>query len=257
MELGNLFFGNSRGNFEVNRDLVNSKEWVYLTKNLLQVTDYHCIMENNKERTNNLIPDEFGGYTCELDNKKIFKIMPYYWGECTCGCDDKNYEIEKEFRKEFFTEKELEILDSTLPDCGLNCPGDIYDYKNKDLSVDLLARKCTCGNVKKNFRLFKKKEALKEKTNEFYKKLDEMFKTHSEDCLLMQHNFVFYDNAEEFTIDWYKYPFRDSFMNLNKSDDEIKDIFRTCSDALETVIIKNKGCFKNYEEIKENDDFDR
>lgn len=64
MELGNLLFGNSRGEYSLlNRNLVNCKNW----RNLLDITNcdsYGCC--NN----------ESGEFNCEL-----FTIRPYYWGD--------------------------------------------------------------------------------------------------------------------------------------------------------------------------------
>jgi len=55
MELGNMFFGNSRGEFEFpDRQLVESKEWKKLAK----------------------VDLEFDGF----DNE-VFTIRPYYWGD--------------------------------------------------------------------------------------------------------------------------------------------------------------------------------
>lgn len=55
MELGNMIFGNSRGNFEVNRDWVNIFSALMDKLNM----EYHC---------------------SEYEND-TFIIFPYYWGE--------------------------------------------------------------------------------------------------------------------------------------------------------------------------------
>lgn len=69
MEIGNLLFGNSRGEFNFpNRDLVNCEEW----ETLLKVCECdHYGYTSNKQKENNR-----GGYENE-----IFCISPYYWGE--------------------------------------------------------------------------------------------------------------------------------------------------------------------------------
>ena len=45
----------------------------------------------------------------------------------------------------------------------------------------------------------------------------------------IKHNFVYHPNQEdEFWIDWYKYPFRDSYCNKDLNKKEILDIFQDC-----------------------------
>jgi hypothetical protein len=41
-------------------------------------------------------------------------------------------------------------------------------------------------------------------------------------------NFIY--KPTNFTIDWYKYPFRDSYMNKQLTEEEIKKIFQKCCD---------------------------
>ena len=210
MELGNLLFGNSRGNFQFpNRDIVNSEEWTNLMHNLLQVYDYHCSIdkqyfqnyENNadiEERTHSKIqPNKYGGFTLEKNGQIIFELFPYYWGDCSCGSEELNEKIEDELIKEIFTDEE---------------------YK-KYISSNKINKK------------------LKEKVDKFHKLCDQKMISHKEDCLLLKHNFVYYPNTEkEFWIDWYKYPFRDSYMNQNLSEEQILEIFRDCIKEIEEYL---------------------
>lgn len=257
MELGNLVFGNSRGNFSVNRDLVNSDEWKYLVHILLQVEDYHCIMGEYfedyttsnldvKERTNNLTPNKYGGYTCIYNGKKIFEIFPYWWGDCTCGVDDKNKKIEKNLRKAYFSKKELKVLDYTDEYCEDDCPASIFKEENTNKTRKELAKICTCKVAKKNLKYAEEKKLLRKRERKLEKELDKKLLYHEETCRIIKHNFVFYneEEKEEFCIDWYKYPFRDSYMNINLSDDEIKGIFSKCAEILKEVIKENKGTWK-------------
>ena len=67
MELGNLIFGNSRGEYPFpNRDIVKSEEWKELCKKA-QVDISYGQPECNRD---------FNGF----DNE-IFTIRPYYWGD--------------------------------------------------------------------------------------------------------------------------------------------------------------------------------
>src|SRR3990167_8885212 len=67
MELGNLVFGHSRGNFEVPRKRVWEGEFARL---------FDAIDEKNNG----------GMYGPEFVNE-TFEVHNYWWGECTCGKD--------------------------------------------------------------------------------------------------------------------------------------------------------------------------
>lgn len=67
MELGNLLFGNSRGEYRVPRKPYQEIFWKYFD----DVFSYHCIYEKDDEHTTFL-----GGYENE-----VFLINPYYWGD--------------------------------------------------------------------------------------------------------------------------------------------------------------------------------
>lgn len=49
-------------------------------------------------------------------------------------------------------------------------------------------------------------------------------------------NFIY--KPTNFTIDWYKYPFRDSYMNKQLNEKEIKNIFKKC---YKYVLERNKN----------------
>lgn len=65
MELGNMLFGNSRGEYSISRHEWFEEEIIRLFKHLG-------------------LDECYGG---EYENE-IFSIFPYYWGDCTCGCDE-------------------------------------------------------------------------------------------------------------------------------------------------------------------------
>ena len=72
MEMGNLVFGNSRGNFPIPNRQLWEKTFISLI-NALHM-DY---------------------YVKEFEND-VFSLFPYYWGECTCGCNISEDEEHKE-----------------------------------------------------------------------------------------------------------------------------------------------------------------
>ena len=256
MELGNLIFGNSRGPIEVNFDLVNSKEWEYLVHTLLQVEDYHCYLGdyyqdysttalNSIKRTNNLTPNSMGGYTCVVDGEVIFEINPYYWGDCDCGAEEKNIKIERKLKNKIFTPYQWKTYNTYEEYCEDTCPGCDYIKENKDKTPEELDKLCTCGNRAFNRRLIKRKAKLIDKINEFNEKLSLEEVDHTSDCSLVKHNFIYHPGKEdEVWIDWYKYPFRDSYTNCGKDDTYLKEIFIKCSKILEKVILDNKGTWK-------------
>ena len=80
MELGNLLYGHSRGNYSIDRIKFEKLFGKSFTKllNILKCDIYGYYMGNNST-----FKTKLGGFTCEL-----FEINPYYWGECDCGYED-------------------------------------------------------------------------------------------------------------------------------------------------------------------------
>ena len=74
MELGNAVFGNSRGCFHIPRGVGWEAE-------LYRLFDSYAPERDNLWRE----------YGAEYKNN-TFEVMQYYWGDCDCGCDDKEYE---------------------------------------------------------------------------------------------------------------------------------------------------------------------
>lgn len=237
MELGNALFGNSRGPVEFPRKIVNSKEWIELM-NVLQVEDYHCTIgkyyydysaSEYKERTNGIIPDEYGGYSLIKDDKIIFQLFPYWWEDCTCGADKENEKLMRKWKKELFTPYQWKTYMAIEEWCDDNCPACQLKTENKNKKEEELIKICTCGNIQKNIRLRKRQEKIKDKIEKFENLEATKYVPHKSDCALCQHNFVYHpDCPDEFWIDWYKYPFRDSYSNKELSEEEIANIFKDC-----------------------------
>lgn len=234
MELGNMIFGNSRGPVEVPHKLVESDVWSMLVNDVLQVEDYHCSIgthfedknNNYMKRTNKITPNEYGGYALMDDNNEIiFEIFPYWWGDCTCGAWEHNEEIYEKMKKKYFTEEEYEIYSF----CDDYCEDDCECADKWNLSNEEKLKYCTCGAARHNIEMVKKQEKLKKKSLEFESEVAKNEIDHKDDCLLIKHNFVYHPGRDdEFWIDWYKYPFRDSHMNKNYTIEEIENIFRIC-----------------------------
>lgn len=240
MELGNLLFGNSRGSYEVPRNLVNCNEWQELMHFLIQVEDYHCCIGEYyedysdarleyKSRTSPIPKDEYGGCTLEVDGKVIFKLFPYWWGDCTCGVEEENEKLYKKWEKEIFTKEEFDTYMSFEDWCNEECPACTWLDNNKNKTQKELLKLCTCGSIKKNIELKKKKKLLQNKIKIYEDHERNDLLSHKNDCALIIPNFIYHPGQEdEFYINWYKYPFRDSYMNRDLCEKEIKEIFQDC-----------------------------
>jgi len=73
MELGNLVYGNSRGKYSVPRTKELYIEFVRLFDACEPTRD-----------------NSWREYGIEFEND-VFEVMPYWWGECTCGLDGKQH----------------------------------------------------------------------------------------------------------------------------------------------------------------------
>ena len=81
IELGNLLFGNSRGQFPVDRDLIEPVFW----DEFGDVFDtYMFFMSKDPEKKKHIT--DRGGY-----ENGVFKVNPYYWGEDEDIMDEPNF----------------------------------------------------------------------------------------------------------------------------------------------------------------------
>lgn len=65
---------------------------------------------------------------------------------------------------------------------------------------------------------------------------------HKEHCSLLKHNFV--HNPSGLELDWYKYPFRDSYTNLEISTMELRKIFHECAEACKKMMLISSDSFE-------------
>lgn len=194
------------------RELADSKSWTDLL-DILQIDSYHCVMGDyyhGKKRDNGLKATEAGGYKClDKDGNCLFEIFPYWWNGCTCDADAFNESLNCELNQKYGI---------TLDDLDLYFNFEIMEEKLTD-------------EQKKNYQ--KVLEKIRLKDEEFGSRCKE----HDPGCYLLKHNFLYRPGTEdEFWIDWYKYPFRDSYMSNEKTEEEIEEIFRKCiEDAKKTI----------------------
>ncbi len=206
-ELGNLLFGNSRGPFGFpDRKLVESQEWTQLLKALQM--NYYCIMEDfygGERRSDGLCATKYGGYQCKDDKGNVlFELFPYWWNGCSCKADEKNAELECSITKKYLSETEI---------------NDYYGYLFNENELS--------DEQKIDFN------RLKLRMEEATREIQRQYVEHEKDCLMLKHNFIYKpDTAEEFWIDWYKYPFRDAHMSRPYSAEQIKSIFLKCFNSV-------------------------
>jgi hypothetical protein len=208
MELGNMVWGNSRGSFELERGNGFEEEFQRLQDRLKM--DYHC--------------EEFENNT--------FWIFPYYWGECTCGfdaIDDFNGPHHPEC---YQTELERERIKAgwARGEFGFLEPPKEMDYGEYHKAEDGIYKRLT-----KKYRLPMQGCAV-HCTCDYEDRYLEFIKSkgypdgHKPDCLLLKPNFLY--KPKGFEIQWYKYPFRDSYTSHAITLKDFSNIMDDCINSL-------------------------
>lgn len=193
MEFGNICFGNSRGEVSLDRDTISGVFGILWT-----------YVRSDQDFKN-----------------KVFSIYPYYWGNCTCGYEQKEYEFSDTLKHaEGCYQTELKKVEKWFDSKGINYSDKRRDkvLKNLCLKYDIpwdegfgcLAH-CTCD--------------YKTKWNEFISN-----NSHNGNCLTVLPNFHHFES--DYKIKWYKYPFRDSYANKDLTEKQIAEIVLDCIKSL-------------------------
>lgn len=192
------------------RSLEDSKEWKELL-DILQMDDYGIMGDyyEGKPRTNGLTPTSEGGYRCEdKDGKCLFEISSYWWGDCTCGASVRNADLEEKLYGKY------------------NVTSDDRSFL-LDMELKMENAETLTEEEKERFTAVRKRI---DKADREYEELEE---SHDPSCKLVTHNFIYRPGTEEeFWIDWYKYPFRDSYMSKKIPTTEIREIFKKCAEEV-------------------------
>lgn len=226
MELGNLAFGNARGEFSFPSEFENAL--VFL------------IEETGEEISH----PEFENDT--------FVLRPYYWGDCACGFVDLAWEWkENNPHSEDCYQFRLDNYEKKLKDWFYRNHGVAYFDNDKGEWVgDPTSRNGIAGS-----KVWEKEKAAKER---MYKKICEEYGIpynngfgcavhctcgrkerwiewikehgHSEDCPIVLDNF--HHKPTEFGVQWYKYPFRDTYMNMDIDKNQFRKIIYDCLESL-------------------------
>jgi len=172
MELGNLCFGNSRGIYQVDR---------------------HIGLEDELQRLFDFIDPDGSGYGPSFENEWLF-LMPYYWGECTCGYEEKEiqWSEQNQHREDCYqTEYHKLNFKYDTPDCEVKKLCEKYGIEWNDGYGSAIH--CTCD--------------YQDRWRKFTQKND-----HEETCPIVLPNFWY--KPDDIKIDWYKYPLRDAYSNI-------------------------------------------
>jgi len=223
MELGNAIFGHSRGDYSIPRGC----GW---EEQLIKLFDVYAADRDNSWRE----------YGIEFENK-TFSVFPYYWGECTCGYEQKEYKWNEKnnhedhcYQTALKTEQNDWLVQNPEPTAELlKVKKKKIEHRITMISISGADKSSQKSEWLKWFhRREKKWEKIYTKLCAEYK-LDRKFgcavhctcnytqrwdrfraeNNHDENCPIVKPNFLFKPTG--FKIQWYKYPLRDSYMNIN------------------------------------------
>ena len=212
MELGNMAFGNSRGEFEVERD-----------------DDMGAAVYALLEAVTAIQGIESFGYQPTFDSP-TFSLAPYWWGDCTCGwdCHDDGHSrsnavkhapncyrheygrLEEESNPHESHERRMEKLKPIYKKFGWDTESENWWHG--------CALRCSC-DFDRRFDA-----VMTEYAAEFG------HEGHKPDCKLVVPNF--FHKPSGYVLKWYKYPLRDSYENQDLSKEEFLNMIQGCIDSL-------------------------
>ena len=215
MELGNFIFGNSRGEYPIERGVGFEEE-------LIKLFGAYASDRDNSWRE----------YGIEFEND-VFSVFPYYWGDCTCGFDDtedlvkhincyQNEVREEKLKNGWFEDKYGWLERERSYEENKKIEDGIYKKLCKKYNLPFpggCAVHCTC---------------------DYDKRYEEWLKQigypdgHKEDCLLVKPNFHY--KPTDLRIKWYKYPLRDSYSDKPITLEEFREVIDNCIKSIKEVI---------------------
>jgi len=196
MELGNMIFGNSRGDFPIERGIGYEEQ-------LERLFEAYAPDRDNSWR-------EYG----ERFENDTFEVFPYYWDdECTCGFDelDAAWDEANPHKPECY---QTALAKGRAANQG-RADDALYTRLCAEYGVpfpDGCAVHCTCG------------------CDEEYAKWGEAH-DHDPECLLVKPNFLYKPTG--FSVSWYKYPLRDSYTSEQLTVAQFTAIIDKCIESLE------------------------
>lgn len=210
MELGNMCFGNSRGLYSVER----TEGWGHQIGRLFEAID----------------GPEFDSYGTEYENNTFF-IFPYYWGDCDCGYEEIESKASNAVEHRDSCYQQL-VKTELIQKYGYKKSkwGGVerdkpYDDNRRDENT---VRKKYCDQLNLTFPNGCAVHCTCDYDNRFekYVKVCKYPVGHRSWCKIVRPNF--YYKPTKFEIQWYKYPFRDSYMNQEINVNQFKTIVDDC-----------------------------
>lgn len=204
-------------------------------------------------------------YGKEFENK-IFSMFPYYWGDCTCGFDDRASEWHESnthrqpcYQVRYRTE--LTLADQEIGYVEYSSLSDAFFVDSEDIEMggqvigvgtimtprrdpervekynlhhaaDERIRKRLCGEMGLSFIFGSAVHCTCDHKDRWRAFLDE--NDHSSDCPIVRPNFVHKPSALQ--LEWYKYPLRGSCMNREVSPKEWRAIIGECIESIEEAV---------------------
>lgn len=240
MELGNMVFGNSRGEYPMPRGVGYEEELERLFKKI----DPKYFRE------------------VEFENE-TFSVFPYYWGDCTCGFDDYGfgephgeqcYQTELDAALARWDEENgYSYIEKILWGTSSLMPGFEAKETRVEPGMTLLEFRPRRDEVMERWHELRRKrykfgdELYKQLTKKYGLPMqgcavhctcdfDERYarwlvsigypEGHKSDCLLVKPNFLYKPSG--YSLKWYKYPLRDSYANRKMTLPEFKEMIDEC-----------------------------
>lgn len=215
MELGNMVFGNSRGCFEV--DLSMQDEWY----SYMEECGFDGYGHHDKSDDNGVFENE------------IFRVQPYYWGDCQCGFDERDYEWSKThhhaedcYQSELKREK---IAAGGTPhgEWGrIERPKSLsYDQWNK-VERCIYNKLCAKHGLDPKYGCAVHCTCTHDADYQAWREVND----HAHDCPIVTPNFT--HKPSGFTLQWYKYPLRDSYSSAKLTRPLMRSMWDDCKASL-------------------------
>lgn len=211
MELGNMCFGNSRGEYPVDRDMQD--EWYsYMQEMGFDSYGWHDLS------------DDSGAF-----QNDVFWIKPYFWGDCECGFDGRDYEwsrtnahAETCYQSELKRAK-VEAGGIVEGEFGWVASPEGINYEQWNaIEREIYNRLCAKHGLDPNFGCAAHCTCSH---NDDYAAWREA-NSHADDCPIVLPNF--WHKPSGFKLEWYKYPLRDSYSNQPLTRKLMRSMFADC-----------------------------
>lgn len=205
--LGQMMFGNAHGEFDLGANEHYVAEKLYELSEALG-------KKSPDVQAHGLLGGEWG-YGQDFKNN-AFEMHPYWWGDCTCGFDEKDSAWSDEHPHTetcFFNRYQAE-------EKRLECSGISFNKRHNLMTKWAKANGCTdAPNGMEVYRDCGVEQAYAAWRNS---------NGHFSDCREVVPNF----KCDDLEIRWYKYIGRGMSVNREASRKELRQIFRKCRQSI-------------------------